>query len=143
MRRLVLFAVFAWVVCPLQLTAGEPAAETPASAASTAEPDKAAATANTKAATSAEGTASAPASTGGGSGQAGRVQAAPWLQEGEARRAWISTSRRDVESGSRFTHKTCYTQADLEFVIERNKNASDELIRATKVCANASTCASN
>ncbi len=142
MRRLVLFAVFAWVVCPSQLTAGEPAADAPASAASTAEPDKAAATANTKAVTSAEGTASAPAKPAAAAAK--QEEYKPPLGYKKERRDGVDLyCRRDVESGSRFTHKTCYTQADLEFVIERNKNASDELIRATKVCANASTCASN
>jgi hypothetical protein len=58
----------------------------------------------------------------------------------EKRDGLVVYCRRDVESGSRFSHKTCYTREDLEFVIARNKADSDDLIRNTRVCGTSAVC---
>jgi hypothetical protein len=134
MRSLALLAIAALVAVPSLSRAAEP--QSTAAPAAAAAPDKAAPT-------PAGNAAKAPAKPAAATAKTEEEWKPPLGYRKEKRDGAVVYCRRDVESGSRFSHKTCYTRADLEFVIARNKAASDDLIRATRVCASGSVCANN
>jgi hypothetical protein len=138
MRCLALIAAIALVAIPSMLLADE----TPG--APTATPDKTSAPASTPAAPApAADAAKAPAKAAAATAKAEEEWKPPLGYRQEKRDGVVVYCRRDVESGSRFQHKICYTREDLEFVIARNKEASDSLIRSTRVCGSAAVCANN
>jgi hypothetical protein len=140
-RSLALLAIAAIVLCPTQPRAEEPQAAASPTAPAAAAPATAPATpANSQ----------VPAPTGDANNAKPAVAAAtaktdeykpPNGYRKEKRDGVVVYCRRDVESGSRFSKKICLTREDLEYLVEAQKNASDSLIRAARVCSNPGTCA--
>ncbi len=136
MRSLALLAVVALVAIPSVSGAAEP------QNTATAAPDKVATPSNAQAApTATENAAKAPVKPAAAAAKTEEWKP-PLGYRKEKRDGVVVYCRRDVESGSRFSQKTCYTREDLEFVIARNKAASDELMRAGRVCSNPAACGS-
>jgi hypothetical protein len=139
MRSLVLLGVAAFALGASPLMADEPQAPAaPTAAAPTSAPAASPTPAVTQPATT--NATSQPATTNAAAAKKEEYKP-PLGYKKEKRDGLTVYCRRDVEKGSRFTKKTCFTQEDLEFVIARNKAASDDLIRATRVCSNPGTCA--
>jgi hypothetical protein len=153
MRRPVLVAALALAYCTA-LSAAEPET-TPAAQANSASPGHVEASEQARAVQSAAPTEPAPAKPApaakptGTSGNASAAESAgdkfkippsykPTLRDGET-----VYCRKEVESGSRFKKRYCYTLAELKEVERQREELQTEMSRSRATCSSASSCASN